>query len=149
MSCEQKSCRKWIRDGQSVLIVGATDSGKSFLACALGHQACRTGLSTHYYRVSRLLGELALARADGSYPRLIQRLVKTWLLVLDDWGLTSLSDQGRLELLDDRHARRGTVLASQLLIENWHSAIGNPTFGDVILDRLVNNAHRITAQAEA
>ena len=138
---------QWIRDGQTVLVTGATGSGKSYLACALGHQACRLGISTRYYRVSRLLDELTLARGDGSYPKLIQRLARTWLLVLDDWGLASLSGQGRhdlLEVLDDRYARRGTLLASQVPVEHWHDVVGDPTFGDAILDRLLNNAHRIT-----
>ncbi|WP_420636470.1 IS21-like element helper ATPase IstB [Candidatus Palauibacter sp.] len=138
---------QWIKDGQTVLVTGATGSGKSYLACALGHQACRNGISTRYYRVSRLLDQLTLARADGSYPKLVQRLAKTWLLVLDDWGLASLSGQGRLDLLevlDDRYARRGTILASQLPVEHWHDVVGDPTFGDAILDRVLNNAHRIT-----
>ena len=137
---------QWIRDGQTVLISGATGSGKSHIACALGHQACRIGISTRYYRVSRLLDELALARGDGSYPKVIQRLARTWLLILDDWGLAALSGQGRhdlLEVLDDRYARRGTLLASQVPVEHWHEVVGDPTFGDAILDRLLNNAHRI------
>ena len=86
-------------------------------------------------------------RRWGSYPRLVQRLAKTWLLVLDDWGLASLSDQGRhhlLQVLDDRYARGGTILASQLPVEHWHDVVGDPTFGDAILDRVLNNAHRIT-----
>ena len=90
---------------------------------------------------------IALARADGSYPKLVQRLARTWLLILHDWGLASLSGQGRhdlLEVLDDRYARRGTILASQLPVEHWHDVVGDPTFGDAILDRLLNNAHRIT-----
>ncbi len=93
------------------------------------------------------LDELTLARGDGSYPKVIQRLARTWLLVLDDWGLASLSGQGRhdlLEVLDDRYARRGTLLASQVPVEHWHDVVGDPTFGDAILDRLLNNAHRIT-----
>ena len=138
---------QWIRDGQTVLVSGATGSGKSYLACALGHQACRLGISTRYYRVSRLLDELTLARGDGSYPKLVQRLARTWLLILDDWGLASLSGQGRhdlLEVLDDRYARRGTLLASQIPVEHWHDVVGDPTFGDAILDRLLNNAPRIT-----
>ena len=135
---------QWIRDGQTVLVTGATGSGKSYLACAFGHQACRLGISTRYYRVSRLLDELTLAREDGSYPKLIQRLARTWLLILDDWGLASLSGQGRHDLLDDRYARRGTLLASQVPVEHWHDVVGDPTFGDAILDRLLNNACRIT-----
>ena len=85
---------QWIRDGQTVLVTGATGSGKSYLACALGHQACRLGISTRYHRTSRLLDELTLARGDGSYPKVIQRLAKTQLLVLDDWGLVPLSGPG-------------------------------------------------------
>ena len=130
-----------------MLVTGATGSGKSYLACALGHQACRNGISTRYFRVSRLLDALALARADGSYPKLVQRLARTWLLVLDDWDLASLSGQSRhnlLEVLDDHYARRGTILASQLPVEHWHDVVGDPTFGDAILDRVLNNAHRIT-----
>lgn len=138
---------EWIRDGQTILITGATGSGKSYIACAFGHQACRHGISTRYYRISRLLDELTLARGDGSYPKLIQRLARTWLLILDDWGLATLSGQARhdlLEILDDRYARRGTILASQVPVEHWHDLVGDPTFGDAILDRLLNNAHRIT-----
>ena len=142
------SCQ-WIHDGQTLLVTGATGSGKSYVACALGHQACRNGISTRYYRLSRLLDELVLARGDGSYPKLIQRIARTWLLIIDDWGLASLSSQGRhdlLEVLDDRYARRGTILASQVPIEHWHDLVGDPTFGDAILDRLLNNAYRITLQ---
>ena len=130
---------QWIRDGQTVLVTGATGPGKSYLACALGHQACRNGISTRYYRLSRLLDELALARGDGSYPKLVLRLARIWLLILDDWGLASLSGQGRhdlLEVLHDRYARRGTLLASQVPVEHWHDVVGDPTFGDAILDRL-------------
>ena len=137
---------QWTRDGQTVLVSGATGSGKSYLAGALGHQACRIGISTCYYHVSRLLDELTLARAGESCPKLIERLARTWLLILDDWGLASLSGQGRhdlLEVLDDRYARRGTLLASQIPVEHWHEVVGDPTFGDAILDRLLNNAHRL------
>ena len=105
----------------------------------------------HVYRRARRRSWTTRARRSksrtGSYPKLVQRLAKTWLLVLDDWGLVSLSGQGRhdlLEVLDDRYARRGTILASQLPVEHWHDAVGDPTFGDAILDRLLNNAHRIT-----
>ena len=101
------------------------------------------------HRLSRLLDELALARGDGSYPKVVQRLAKTWLLIIDDWGLASLSGQGRhdlLEIFDDRYVRRGTLLASQDAVEHWHDVVGDPTFGDAILDRLLNNAHRITLQ---
>ena len=140
------SC-EWIQQGQSLLVVGATGSGKSFLACALAHQACRHGLSARYYRLSRLLDELRFARGDGSRPRLLQRLARTQLLVLDDWGLAPLDDLARhdlLEILDDRYARRGTLLTSQLAPDLWHDVVGDATFGDAILDRMLHNAHRIT-----
>ena len=104
---------QWIRDGQTVVVTGATGSGKSYLACAFGHQACRLGISTRYYRVSRLLDELTLARGDGSYPKLIQRLARTWLLILDDWGLASLSGQG---------AARPPRSPRRPLCPPWHAA---------------------------
>jgi len=138
---------EWIRRGQSVLLVGATGSGKSYLACALGHQACRHGLSVRYYRLSRLLDELLIARGDGSRPRLLQRLARAHLLILDDWGLAPLDDSARhdlLQVLDDRYGRRGTLLTSQIPTDHWHEIVGDPTFGDAILDRLLHNAHRIT-----
>jgi DNA replication protein DnaC len=138
---------EWIRRGQSVLLVGATGSGKSYLACALGHQACRHGLSVRYFRLSRLLDELRLARGDGSRTRVLQRLARAHLLILDDWGLAPLDDAARhdlLEVLDDRYGRRGTLLTSQVPIDHWHEIVGDPTFGDAILDRLLHNAHRIT-----
>lgn len=137
----------WIRNHQVVLIVGATGTGKSYLACALAQAACRHGLATRYFRLSRLLDDLVLARADGSYPKLLDRLAKTQLLAIDDYGMTPLNDAQRrdlLELLDDRYGQRATLVTSQLPIEHWHDVIGEPTFADAILDRLVHHAHRIT-----
>lgn len=137
----------WIRQGQSLLITGPTGCGKSYLACALGHQACRHGLAVRYFRLSRLLGELTVARADGSYAKLLQRLARAQLLLLDDWGLAALDDLGRrdlLEVLDDRYGRKATLLTSQIPVDHWHEIVGDATFGDAILDRLLHNAHRIT-----
>jgi DNA replication protein DnaC len=140
------SCR-WVSDHENVLITGATGTGKSYLACALSHSACRSGLSTRYYRFSRLLGELALGRADGSYAKLLDRLAKAQLLVLDDFGLAPLTDSERrdlLEVLEDRYGRRATLITSQLPFEHWHAVMGDATFADAILDRLVHNSHKIT-----
>jgi DNA replication protein DnaC len=136
----------WIRQHQVVLIVGPTGVGKTYLACALGQAACRRGLSARYFRLSRLLGELALARADGSYAKLLGKLAKTELLVLDDWGLVPLTDTERrdlLEVLEDRYGRRATVVTSQLPIEHWHEYLASPTLADAIMDRLVHGAHKL------
>lgn len=137
---------EWVRHRQVVLIVGPTGVGKSYLACALGQAACRAGLSTRYFRMGRLLGDLALARADGSYAKVLTKLAKTELLVLDDWGLAPLGDAERrdlLEILEDRYRSRATLITSQLPLEHWHDYIGSPTLADAILDRLVHGAHKI------
>ena len=142
----------WVRDHQNCLITGPTGVGKTYLACALAHKACREGVSAHYARVSRLLEELAVARADGSYSRRLAALSRFDLLVLDDWGLAPLTDLSRrdlLEILDDRYDRRATLVASQLPVENWHEALADPTLADAILDRLVHNAHRIALHGES
>jgi DNA replication protein DnaC len=136
----------WIGNSEAVLISGATGTGKSFIACALGQSACRHGFTTRYYRFSRLLGELALARADGSYPKLLEKLARTQLLILDDFGLSPLTDSERrdlLEVLEDRYDRRATLITSQLPFDHWHAVVGDTTFADAILDRLVHHAHRI------
>jgi DNA replication protein DnaC len=142
----------WIRKHQVVLIVGATGTGKTYLACALGHSACRQGLSVRYRRLPRLLNDLNLARADGSYAKLLTMLAKTQLLIIDDWGLSPLGDRERrdlLEVIEDRYGRRATLIASQLPVQHWHDLIGDPTFGDAILDRLVHGAHRITLKGRS
>ena len=136
----------WIRQHQVVLIVGPTGVGKTYLACALGQAACRRGLSTRYFRMSRLMGDLALARADGSYVKLLTKLAKADLLLLDDWGLAPLADIERrdlLEVLEDRYGRRATLVTSQLPIEHWHEYLASPTLADAILDRLVHGAHKL------
>jgi len=136
----------WVRQHEVVLVTGATGTGKTFLACALAQAACRHGLSSRYFRVSRLLEELALARADGSYPKLMDRLQKTRLLVLDDFGLAPMAEGERrdlLEILEDRVGRQATLVTSQLPLEHWHEAIGDATLADAILDRIVHHAHRL------
>lgn len=142
----QLSSCAWVGEHLNVLIAGATGVGKSYLACALGQSACRKGLRVLYRRVPRLLDELALARAEGSYARLLAKLAKADVLVLDDWGLGTPKDAQRhdlLEVIEDRYGRVSTVVTSQLPIPSWHEWIGDPSLADAILDRLVNNAYKI------
>ena len=139
------SCQ-WIHDKLNVLITGPTGVGKSFIACALAHHACREGHTVLYFRLPRLFAELTVAKADGRYPKLLNKLARTHLIVLDDWGLAALKDQERrdmLEVIEERHGNRSTVIATQLPVNSWHKMIGDPTIADAILDRLVHNAHRI------
>jgi DNA replication protein DnaC len=139
------SC-EWVRRGQNVLITGPTGSGKTWLACALAQHACREGLSALYWRVPRLFEELRVAHGDGSYMRLLKRIEKASILVLDDWGLNALGAQDRadlLEILDDRVPTRSTIMISQLPVDTWHAYLGEPTLADAILDRLVHHSHRI------
>ena len=136
----------WIASRANVIITGPTGTGKSYLACALAQQACRNGYRALYRRMPRLLEELALAHADGTYARLLGRLAKIDVLVLDDWGLAPLREQERrdmLEIFDDRHAARSAVLTSQLPVEKWHDYVADPTIADALLDRVVHNAHRV------
>lgn len=142
----QLSTCSWVKSHANVIITGATGTGKSYLACALANQGCRAGLRALYRRMPRLLEELALAHADGSFSRLLTRFAKADILVLDDWGLAPLRDQERrdmLEILEDRHGARSTVITSQLPVEKWHDYLGDPTIADALLDRVVHNAHRI------
>jgi DNA replication protein DnaC len=142
----QLATGRWIAEHQHVLITGATGVGKTYLACALGQQACRQGYRALYRRVPRLLDELALAHADGSYTTLLARLARIDVLVLDDWGLASLKDSQRqdlLEVLEDRDGSRSTIITSQLPREQWHEYLGEPTVADAILDRVVHRAFPI------
>jgi len=142
----------WVEAKQNILITGPTGVGKTFLACALAQAACRHGYRARYYRLPRLLGEVALARADGSYPRWAKQLAHTHVLVLDDWGLAPLSARDArevLELIDDRAQVQSTIVASQLPLDPWHPTIEDLTIADAILDRLVHGAHRIALQGES
>jgi DNA replication protein DnaC len=142
----------WIDAHDNLVICGPAGVGKSWLACALGHKACRDDRSVLYQRLPRLFANLALARGDGRYARFTRKLGSVQLLILDDWGLEPLDDQARhdlLEILEDRYGRRSTIVTSQLPVSAWHEVIGNPTYADAILDRLVHNAHRIDLTGES
>lgn len=143
---------QWIREHHNVLITGSTGVGKSYLACALAHKACREGYRAVYTRASHLFDDLALGRADGRYRKLLAAYARVDLLVIDDWGLANFTDEQRrdvLELLEDRHDLRSTLIASQFPIEKWHKIIGDPTLGDAILDRLVHNAHKLSLKGDS
>jgi len=142
----------WIAQKQNLIVIGKTGLGKSWIACALAHKACRDDRSVLYHRVPRLFDALALARGDGRHARLLKSIARVELLILDDWGLANLTpDQGRdlLEILDDRHGRGSTIVTSQVDVKHWHEMIANPTVADAILDRLVHNAHRMTLTGES
>ncbi len=143
---------QWIREHHNVLVTGPTGVGKSYLACALAHKACREGYRALYLRAPRLFDDLALGRADGRYRKMLAAYARLDLLVIDDWGLANLTDEQRrdvLEIMEDRHGLRSTLIASQLPIEKWHKVIGDPTLADAILDRLVHNAHKINLKGDS
>lgn len=142
----------WIRQAHALLIGGATGTGKTWLACALGQQACRQGFSTFYARVPRLLDTLRIAHGDGSFGKRLAQLARIDVLILDDWGLTPLDQTARhdlLEVIDDRVGIRATIITSQPPIDHWHGWLNDPTLADAILDRLVHQSYRLILKGES
>jgi len=143
---------QWIHKRRNVVLIGPTGIGKTFLACALAHKACRDGFTALYRRMPRLCQELQIARADGSWHKLLARIAKTDVLVLDDFGITPLSAAERrdlLEVIEDRYTNRSTIISSQLPVDKWHAYIGEPTLADAIVDRLVHNADHLKLRGDS
>lgn len=142
----------WITRKENLLISGPTGTGKTYLACAFANQACRMNFSARYVRLPKLFQSIDIAKADGSYTKLLAHIAKTPLLILDDWGLAPMNDANRrdfLEIIDDRYKLSSTLITSQLPVSLWHESIGDATLGDAILDRLIHNAHRIELNGES
>ena len=142
----------WIKKAQNVIVLGPTGVGKTYLVCAIANSACRNGFAAIYKRAPRLYQEVAIARADGSYPKLMNRLSKIKVLIVDDFCIAPMTDPERrdlLEVLEDRQSISSTIIATQVPVENWIEHIGDPTLADAILDRLVHNAHRINLKGES
>ncbi len=145
------SCQ-WVKDHLNILITGPTGVGKTWLACALAQKACREGYTARYLRLPRLLQELLIAKGDGSYLKRMAEIAKTEVLLLDDWGLSKLTTEQRhdlLEILEDRHGSRSTLVTSQLPLDKWHASIGDPTLADAIMDRLIHNAYKINLKGDS
>jgi len=143
---------KWIRDNRNLMITGPCGVGKTWLACALAQSACRDGTTVLYKRLPGLFDELELAHGDGRFPRLFRSLVKTDLLILDDWGPARLNASQRrdlMEIVEDRYEAGSILITSQLPVDAWHDVIGEPTFADAILDRIVHNAYRLTLNGQS
>lgn len=148
----QLATGEYINQGQAILITGATGCGKSFMASALGHQACAQGYKVAYYNLQKLLIKTKMARVDGSIYKLLEQISKTDLLIIDDFGLTHLEYQQQMdimEIIEDRHAKKSTIIASQLPVASWYDVIGEETIADAILDRLVHSSFRVELKGDS
>jgi DNA replication protein DnaC len=149
---EQLGTGEWIEQHQNVIITGPTGCGKTYVACALAHKACRAGHRALYFYAPKLFRTLTLAQADGSLPNVLKKIAKAQLLVVDDWGMAKVEERQYrefLEILDDRHGTGSTLLTSQFPVSAWHEAMPDPTVADAILDRLIHNAHRLELKGES
>ncbi|MBW2183824.1 MAG: IS21-like element helper ATPase IstB [Deltaproteobacteria bacterium] len=143
---------EWIKKHRNLIITGPTGVGKTYLACAFGISACRKGISTCYVRLPRFLQEVKVARADGSYIKLLGKISRIQVLIVDDWGLSPLNDTERrdfLEIVEDRHNVRSTIVSTQYPVSKWHKIIDDPTIADAICDRLVHNAYTLNLKGES
>lgn len=150
--CMQLASCDWIKKRLNIFTIGPTGSGKTYLACALAHKACLRGFSAYYVRLPKILPQLSIAKGDGSYMKIMKNLEKTDVLILDDWGLLKMNAEHRrdiLEILDDRHDKKSTIITSQLPVNLWHESIDDNTLADAILDRIVHNAYRIELKGES
>ncbi len=142
----------WIKKGEDILITGPTGVGKSYIGTALGFQACQYGYSVGYYASSRLFAELEMGKADGTYLKIIARILKHNLIILDDFGLEKLKDVSRmalLEIIEEFHRRKSVIIVAQIPVSLWHDIIGEPTIADAIMDRIAHNSHRIELKGES
>lgn len=142
----------WITNAQNIIITGPTGVGKTYIACAFANSACRKGFSALYKRAPRLFQEIAIARADGTYPKLMNKIAKAKVLIIDDFCITPVKDAERkdlLEVIEDRQGLSSTIISTQIPVKNWYEAIGDPTIADAVLDRLVHNAHKIDMKGES
>jgi DNA replication protein DnaC len=142
----------WINRKQNIIITGPTGSGKTYLVCAIANKACREGFKSQYWRISRLFEELLIGKSDGRYMKLLEKISKAEVLILDDFGISALNEVQRrdlLEVIEDRYNISSTIITSQIPIDSWYELIGEPTISDAIMDRIIHNSHKIILKGES